>query len=265
MSDYEKESRMLATRIIEINKQFPDKGYRRINDDLHTLYDDCNPSDKRVYHLCQKLGIQSNIKWKPNGCTRASKEQQTAENILNRDFVSYHPNTKWVTDVTEFKWYEGIEVHKIYLSAILDLCDHRIVSFKISERNDNQLVFETFDEAVRLNPNAHPIFHSDRGFQYTSPAFHMKLIEHQMIQSMSRVGRCIDNAPMEGFWGILKRESYYGRKFTSKGSLVSMIENYIDYYNNKRIMRGLGRRTPVAYNIYITSNMLLEHKNSAMA
>ena len=66
-----------------------------------------------------------------------------------------------------------------------------------------------------------------------------------MQQSMSRVGKCIDNGPMEGFWGILKRERYYGKRFTDRESLVSMIENYIEYYNHKRLQRNLGVLTPM--------------------
>ena len=66
-----------------------------------------------------------------------------------------------------------------------------------------------------------------------------------MTQSMSRIGRCIDNDPMEGFWGILKRERCYGRRFTSREDLVRMIGDYIVYYNSKRLQRGLGVRTPL--------------------
>ena len=66
-----------------------------------------------------------------------------------------------------------------------------------------------------------------------------------MIQSMSRVGKCIDNGPMEGFWGILKRERYYGRHFSSREALVSMIEEYIEYYNGRRLQRNLGIMTPM--------------------
>ena len=75
---------------------------------------------------------------------------------------------------------------------------------------------------------------SDRGFQYTSRTFHHKLMQAGMVQSMSRVAHCIDNGPMEGFWGILKRERYYGRRFTGKRDLVQMIETYIHYYNTRR-------------------------------
>ena len=87
------------------------------------------------------------------------------ENLLNREFHADKPNEKWLTDVTEFKWYEGLTVHKVYLSAILDLYDRRIVSFVISEHNDNPLVFKTLDKAISENPGAMPLFHSDRGFQ----------------------------------------------------------------------------------------------------
>lgn len=155
------------------------------------------------------------------------------------------PNQKWFTDVTEFKYYEGIVKKKVYLSAILDLYDRRIVAYVIRDSNNNALVFDTFDEAVRKNPDAHPLFHSDRGFQYTNRIFHAKLEAAGMNQSMSRVGKCIDNGPMEGFWGILKRERYYGKKFTDRESLIKMIENYIDYYNNKRLQRNLGVLTPM--------------------
>ena len=118
-------------------------------------------------------------------------------------------------------------VHKIYLSAILDLYDRRIVSYVISDHNDNPIVFDTFKATVKANPDAHPLFHSDRGFQYTNQTFHHMLEEAGMTQSMSRVAHCIDNGPMEGFWGILKREKYYGSRFTSKQELVRMILDYI--------------------------------------
>ncbi len=150
-----------------------------------------------------------------------------------------------MTDVTEFKYYIGPEVHKVYLSAILDLYDRRIVAYIIRDRNDNPLVFDTLDAAIAANPGAHPLFHSDRGFQYTNRTFYAKLQAAKMKQSMSRVAKCIDNGLMEGLWGILKRERYYGRRFTSRKELVQMIENYIVYYNNRRMQRNPGVLTPV--------------------
>ena len=245
-SDRQKENERIADIIEEIHTKHPDKGYRRIRDDLER-YHGINVNDKRILRICRIKDIKSTIKYNNKGCTRqATNPKFVAENILNRQFYAEKPNEKWVTDVTEFKWYdEKNEKHKIYLSAILDLCDRRIVSYVIRERNDNPLVFDTFDAALKANPNAHPLFHSDRGFQYTNRVFHTKIEKAGMTQSMSRVGKCIDNGPMEGFWGILKRERYYGRKFTSKESLIQMIEDYIQYYNTERLQRNLGVLTPI--------------------
>ena len=77
--------------------------------------------------------------------------------------------------------------------------------------------------------------------------FSTRLKKHHMKQSMSRVAHCIDNGPMEGFWGILKRETYYGRKFNEREALVKAIENYIDYYNKERIQRKLHLMTPLEF------------------
>ena len=75
-----------------------------------------------------------------------------------------------------------------------------------------------------------------------------------MTQSMSRVAKCIDNGPMEGFWGILKRERYYGKRFTDKVSLVAMIDEFIQYYNTERLQRNLGVLTPMEkYEMYFAA------------
>lgn len=240
-----RENERIAEKIEEIHRKNPDKGYRRIRDDLQR-YHGIDVNDKRVLRICRKRGIKSTIKYASHGCTRQARNPQyIAENVLNREFTAEKPNEKWLTDVTEFKWYEGIEKHKVYLSAILDLYDRRIVSFVIRDHNDNPLVFDTFDAAVAENPDAHPLFHSDRGYQYTNRTFHKKLADAGMTQSMSRVAKCIDNGPMEGFWGILKREQYYGKRFESRESLVAMIEEYIFYYNHQRLQRNLGVQTPM--------------------
>ena len=162
--------------------QHPDKGYRRIRDDLEHDFG-IDVSDKRVLWICRAKKIRSTIKYSNHSCTRnTSNPQYVADNILNRDFHAQEPNIKWLTGVTEFKWYEGAEVHKVYLSAILDLYDRRIVSYVIGDRNDNPIVFNTFKAAVKANSDAHPLFHSDRGFQYTNRTFHQMLEDAGMIQ-----------------------------------------------------------------------------------
>lgn len=173
-----------------------------------------------------------------------STPQITAENVLNREFETKESNKKWLTDVTEFKLTNG---NKAYLSAILDLGDNSIVSYVLGKSNNNKLVFDTLDRAVEANPTAKPLFHSDRGFQYTCKTFKVKLNKINAIQSMSRVGRCIDNGPMESFWGTLKSEMYYLRKFSTFEELEQAIYEYIEFYNTKRLQKKLKGMTPTEY------------------
>ena len=234
----------IANIIEKIHSDYPDKGYRRIRDDLYRYYN-INVNDKRILRICRVLQIKSTIKYKNNGCTIQNQHPTyTTENILNRNFKADAPDEKWLTDVSEFHYYVNGEKHRLYLSAILDLYNRRIVAYTIGDSNNTELVYNMFDFAVKNNLKAHPIFHSDRGYQYTNRTFHSKLVAAGMTQSMSRIARCIDNGTMEGFWGIIKRERYYGKKFNSRKELVDMIENYMDYYNNSRLQRKLGVLTP---------------------
>lgn len=185
---------------------------------------------KRIRRLMRRLGLQSVIRRKRKNYI-PSKPEITAENILNREFTAENSNEKWLTDVTEFKYGND---RKAYLSAIYDLGDSSIVSYILGHSNNNELVFRTFTLATSENPDAKPLFHSDRGFQYTSRAFRSMLDEAGCTQSMSRVGRCLDNAPMEGFWGTLKCEMYYLNNFDTYDELEKAIEEYIYFYNNER-------------------------------
>ena len=247
-------SELLNVQITEYVKDFYEEsngvlGYRQMCININREKTDELPhiiNVKRVRRIMRILGLKSVIRKKRPDYVKSTPEI-TAENILNRDFKATVPFEKWLTDVTEFKYYVGTEVKKLYLSAILDLYDRRIIAYKIGDSNNNELVFTTFDEATSLYPDAKPIFHSDRGFQYTNKVFHQKLVDAGMIQSMSRVGRCLDNAPMEGWWGILKSEMYYLKKFTSRESLVSAIENYIHFYNTRRYQKRLNCMTPCEY------------------
>lgn len=248
-SNNDKLNEEIADIVSQIHDEHPDMGYRRIRDTLAHDYD-INVNDKRILRVCRKKKIQSYIKHRYNCCTKpASDPAYVAENILNRKFKADSINEKWVTDVSEFKYGVGEDDKKgkIYLSVILDLCDRRPVAFVYSSKNDNPLIFDTFDKAVCSNPGATPLFHSDRGYQYTSKAFRQRILDAGMTQSMSRVARCIDNGPMEGFWGMMKREMYYGKKYRTKEELISAIEKYIDYYTNKRVQRNLGVLTPMEF------------------
>lgn len=202
---------------------------------------------KRIFRLMRILNLKSVCRRKRKTYVKSIPEI-TAENILNREFESDKFGEKWLTDVTEMKY--GTE-SKAYLSAILDLGDKSIVSFVIGNSNNNVLVFNTFDIAHKAYPNVKPIFHSDRGFQYTSKIFKKKLDSAGMIQSMSRVSRCIDNGPMEAFWGTLKSEMYYLRKFNTFDELKEAIIEYINYYNNQRYQKRLKCMAPMEYRQYL--------------
>lgn len=216
-------------------------GYRRmtgwINKLNHKKY-----NKKRVKRLMDLMGIKSVIRRKKAKYIKA-KPEITAENLLNRDFNATKPNEKWATDVTEFKVIGTAQ--KLYLSAIIDLYDRCIVSYVMSTRNDNNLVFRTYEAAMEKYPEATPLFHSDRGFQYTSRVFRTKLESVGIIQSMSRVGRCIDNGPIEGFWGIIKEEMYSLHKFYSIEELKNAIDKYVDFYNNHRLQIRYQNQTPI--------------------
>ena len=240
--EQELENMKLAELIKEYDERFNHiLGYRRmtswINHFNHTNY-----SKNRVHRIMKKLGIHSVIRKKKKKYTYSTPET-VAENKLSRDFYATAPNQKWATDVTEFK-IPG-EKKKLYLSAILDLYDRYPVSYVISCRNDNKLVFKTFDKAIAENPDARPIFHSDRGFQYTSKVFQNKLQQQKMEQSMSRVGHCIDNGPAEGFWGIIKSEMYQMYKITDETSLRYAIKDYIRFYSEERPQDRYQCKTPL--------------------
>jgi putative transposase len=221
-------------------------GYRQMTIKLNREYN-LTLNYKRIYRLMKILHIQSVCRKKRKTYIHSTPEI-TAENILNREFSANNFGEKWLTDVTEMKYGIG---GKAYLSAILDLGDKSIVAFVLGHSNNNELVFKTFDIAHKEYPDASPLFHSDRGFQYTSKRFHKKLVDAGMTQSMSRVSRCIDNGPMEAFWGMMKSEMYYLKKFSSYDDLEDAICEYIEYYNNHRYQKRLNCMTPLEYRQYL--------------
>ena len=117
----------------------------------------------------------------------------------------------------------------------------------ISKTNNNSLVMKTIKAAIEANPGVTPILHSDRGFQYTSKEYVREVSKARITRSMSRVGRCIDNAPMESFLSHFKDEYYYDCTFITYEELVTGIADYINYYNNERYQWNLKNLTPVEY------------------
>jgi len=236
-SVHERQSEKLIEEIKTLHEEVKGIfGYRRITMTLNRKLGE-NFNHKRIYRLMKISGIQSVIRKKKKRYKK-STSQQVAENVLNREFQAVKPNEKWVTDVTEFKYSND---KKAYLSAIRDLYDGSIVSYALGHSNNNKLVFKTLDQATALLDGAHPLIHSDRGFQYTHQGFKQRIDKAGMTQSMSRVGRCIDNGPMESFWGTLKSEKYYLEKYKTFEELSAAIDEYIHFYNHGRYQKKIKR------------------------
>ncbi len=242
-SQRELENQELAEVMMSIYRKVEGTfGYRQLT--LHMCSKLQKPiNHKRVQRLMKIKGIQSVIRRKKKKYPR-STPQHVAENLLNRKFQADAPNEKWVTDVTEFKYGHG---QKAYLSAILDLHDNSIVSYVLGHSNNNPLVFKTLELALETASGSKPMIHSDRGYQYTSTDFKEKLEAANMKQSMSRVGRCIDNGPMESFWGTLKCEKYYLHKYQTFEQLKDDIVDYIYFYNYERLQKKLHGLSPMEY------------------
>lgn len=136
---------------------------------------------------------------------------------------------------------------KAYLSAIKDLYDGTIISYKISRKNDLSLVIDTLRVAKQIQPLAKPLLHSDRGSQYTSKAYLRYTTELGYTRSMSRVGKCIDNAPMESFWGHFKEEWYDLQDYASFGDLKESIDEFIYFYNHERYQERLSGLSPLEF------------------
>lgn len=215
-------------------------GYRRITIYLN-FFQGAQVNHKCVYRLMKLMGLQAVIR-KKRYRYKASNPQHVAENVLNREFdKDYDSGQVLLTDITEFKYGESC---KAYLSAILDYGANKITAYKLSKRNNNQLVKDTVGQ---IEENLRPqgtLIHSDRGFQYTSHFFKGFVDQHEFIQSMSRVGKCIDNGPMENFWGIIKVEMYRLNTYDTFEELEADIVEYIEFYNNERVTLDMGLKIP---------------------
>lgn len=237
----EQDNEKIAVLVREYDDRFGHiLGYRRMTLWLNTL-NGTSYNHKRIYRVMRCLGIQSVIRKKRKRYP-LSKPEETAQNLLKRDFYADRPNLKWATDVTELR--VPTTGQKLYLSAILDLYDRTIVAYRVSSRNDNALVFDTFRDAIRANPDAKPLFHSDRGFQYTSRVFQQMLEDQGMKASMSRISHCIDNGPTEGLWGLMKDEMTAMYSFSTPQELKRAVDLYVDFYNNQRLQLRYSGKTP---------------------
>ncbi|MBS9296542.1 IS3 family transposase, partial [Escherichia coli] len=209
-------------------------GYRRIHCELQKR--GLKFSGKTVRKLMQQLGLKSPVRLKKYRSYRGNMGL-AAENILQRQFKAEAPCEKWVTDITEFR----AGGQKLYLSPILDLFNGEIVAWETACRPTEELVKRMLNKGLEsLAEGEKPLLHSDQGWHYRIKSYQSALADKGLVQSMSRKGNCLDNAVMENFFGHLKEEIYYRRDYRSVEELENAVNEYITYWNQKRIKLSLG-------------------------
>lgn len=239
-------------------------GYRRIT--LELINRGYIVNHKKVKRLMSKMGLYART---PKAKYKSYKGDMngTVKNLLldkvidevnhktyyERNFKTERCNEIWSTDVSEFHIAAG----KLYLSPILDLHNREIVSYNISTSPNYEQIKDMLAKAFNKYKDLKGlILTSDQGWQYQMQDYHKALEEKGIIQSMSRKGNCLDNSPMENFFGKMKNEMFYGYEYTfnTLEELKKEMENYISYYNNQRITTKLKGLTPVEYrNQWVTN------------
>lgn len=217
-------------------------GYRRVTDALRQDFG-YTVNNKKVFRILGEMGMRSTQRPKKYKSYKG-EVGTTANNILDRKFEADKPNTKWTTDVTEFK----CAGQKLYLSPVLDMYNGEIIAYQMNTRPKFELVSKMIKKAfAKLRPQDKPMLHSDQGWHYRMKEYREALEKRGVVQSMSRKANCHDNSVMENFFGILKSEMFYKKKFSSIDELRKAITAYIKYYNNDRIKSRLKGLSPVKY------------------
>lgn len=189
---------------------------------------------RRISRIMKENGWLHERKRRPKGLTRATTEIQEKENLIKQDFTSDQPYQKLLTDISQIPCHDG----KLYISPIMDCFNGEIISLVMRSNMRKELCIDTFNAAAKRFPINGAILHSDRGSQYTSEAFRKTLSNAGVLQSLSGVNHCFDNARMESFFATLKKELLY-RIPTYKmkmDEVKAIIFRYVFvYYNRIRI------------------------------
>ena len=219
-------------------------GMDRITPELAKRGSKFSRDRKTVGKLMKEMNLKAIIRQPKSNNRQRGTESNTAPNIINRNFVSEAPNQKWTTDVTEF----AVAGRKLYLSTIIDMFNSEVIAYELSEKNNLELVSNMLNKALdKVSNNSKLILHSDQGWQYHHSVYQAMLKNKGITQSMSRKGNCLDNALIENFFGLLKSEFFNIKEFESIEMFKEELDEYIVYYNNKRIKLKLGGLSPAEY------------------
>jgi transposase InsO family protein len=210
---------------------------------------------KKIERIKKKYGLITKIRRKNpyRAIMKKTAEHRTFKNILDRNFNQERVNKVFSTDITYLP-YNG---RMAYLSAIKDLATKEIVAWNLSMQINMDLVLETVEKLKKntsISSLKDALIHSDQGFHYTNPSYIYSVKEMGMIQSMSRKGNCIDNAPIESFFGHFKDDVDY-RSCKTFEELKTMVDEYMRYYNNERHQWDIQKMTPVEYRNHLLLNV----------
>lgn len=202
-------------------------------------------SQKTIARIMKELSLKSRTVKKYKATTNSKHNMPVAENVLNQQFMAEKPNQVYMADITYIPTDEGW----LYLASLEDLCTRKIVGFHMDERMTKELCLKALDQAYRhQKPKGTMLHHSDRGSQYASHDYQQRLKRYGMTSSMSRKGNCYDNACIESFHSILKKELIYLEKFKTHKEAREKIFEYITcFYNGKRIHSSIRYFTPNQY------------------
>ena len=235
----------IKEKIIELFKDNKERyGYRRINALLRK--ENIIVSEKIVRQIMKDNNLVVKVRKSKKYNSYQGKISEPVENIINRDFRSEKPNEKVLTDITEF----AIPAGKVYLSPIVDCFDGMVASWKVSTSPNAELVNSMLDDYhTKLKEDDKPTVHSDRGCHYRWPGWIERMDKYGFTRSMSKKGCSPDNSACEGFFGRMKNEMFYGRSFVgiTIETFIQIINDYIVWYNTKRIKASLGYMSPVEY------------------
>ncbi len=236
---------LIKNHIMAIHQKEKAFGYPRVTTALKK--EGLVVNHKRVYRLMKDMGIQSTIRKKRRYFGK--KGSNIYPNLVNREFKNRKPNEVLVTDIT----YLPFNGRFYYLSVVQDLFNNEVISWKVSDRNDLDLVMDTIDEVIKKKNVHGTILHSDQGFQYTSKKYNQRLQEYGIIGSHSRKGNCLDNACVESFFSHFKTEMLYPSNCKTEQELLQVIEDAVYYYNFKRFQKRLNQCAPIEYRVTLAA------------
>ena len=197
---------------------------------------------KRVARLMREAGLTAVRRCPVPRTTDSRHDHPVAPNLLGRRFAAERPDTVWLADISYIPTGEGW----LYLAAIKDLATREIVGWSMADHLREELARDALLMAIRRRqPSPGLTHHSDRGVQYASGPYRATLARHGIVQSMSRKGDCLDNAPMESFFGSLKTELVHRTSFPTRQAARRALFEYVEtFYNRRRRHSGLGFLTP---------------------